>query len=243
MELLSSLVISLTSLLLLLLVNYSSAYDLIFAVNCGGNKHTDRYGIKYASDSNPTGIGSSFGQSLLISRVHPDDVALYQTERYHTSTFGYSTRLRGDGEYLLILKFTEVYFTGPGQKVAQSTSLSMSLLLYPCCGSAGWNCMLLPPFPLSPSPLPPSHFLALEIKLLYRSPPSLSLFLLLFAQVFDVVLNGVPVIQDLDIFARVGKAVAYDEVVSFTVERDQLSVRDSTVDFDGSLSIQFAKVS
>ena len=62
-------------------------------------------------------------------------------------------------------------------------------------------------------------------------------------QVFDVLLNGLPVIQDLDIFARVGKAVAHDEVVPFTVEGQQLSVRDATVDFEGTLSIQFAKVS
>ena len=61
-------------------------------------------------------------------------------------------------------------------------------------------------------------------------------------QVFDVVLNGVPVISDLDIFARVGKAVAHDEVVPLTVEGDQLSVWDSVIEFDGSLSIQFAKV-
>jgi hypothetical protein len=173
MEILYFLAISLTS--LLLLVKSSTAYDLIFAVNCGGGKHTDRFGIKYSSDGNPTGIASSFGQSLTISRVHPDDMPLYQTERYHTSTFGYSTRVLGDGEYLVILKFAEVYFTGPGQKV------------------------------------------------------------------FDVVLNGVPVIQDLDIFARVGKAMAHDEVVPFTVEGQQLSVRDATIDFDGTLSIQFAK--
>ena len=118
MEVLVSLSISLTSLLLLL--RQSAAHDLIFAVNCGGSKHTDRFGIKYASDSNPTGIASNFGESLIISRVHPEDMPLYQTERYHTSTFGYSARARGDGEYLLILKFAEVYFTGPGQKVARA---------------------------------------------------------------------------------------------------------------------------
>ena len=121
MELLLSLTLYLTS--FLLLIKSSTAYDLIFAVNCGGGKHTDRFGIKYASDSNPTGIASGFGQSLIISRVHPEDMPLYQTERYHTSTFGYSTRVRGDGEYLLILKFAEVYFTGPGQKVGRCGQL------------------------------------------------------------------------------------------------------------------------
>ena len=118
MEVLYSLSVSLASLLLLL--RPSCAYDLVFAVNCGGSKHTDRFGIKYSSDSNPTGIASSYGQSLIISRVHSEDMPLYQTERYHTSTFGYSTPLRGDGEYLVILKFAEVYFTGPGQKVGLS---------------------------------------------------------------------------------------------------------------------------
>jgi hypothetical protein len=113
MEVLSSLYICLA----LLLFRPSAAYDVIFAVNCGGGKHTDRFGIKYSSDNNPAGIASDFGQSLIISRVHPEDMQLYQTERYHTTTFGYTTRLSGDGEYLLILKFAEVYFTAPGQKV------------------------------------------------------------------------------------------------------------------------------
>ena len=105
----------------ILFVGPSAAYDVIFAVNCGGGKHTDRFGIKYSSDSNPTGIASDFGYSLIIGRVHPDDMALYQTERYHSSTFGYSTRVSGDGEYLLVLKLAEVYFTAPGQKVSPSS--------------------------------------------------------------------------------------------------------------------------
>ena len=52
-----------------------------------------------------------------------------------------------------------------------------------------------------------------------------------------------PVIADLDIYSRVGKAVAYDEVVPFSVDRGQLFVSDGSVDFDGTLSIQFMKVS
>lgn len=118
MELLSAFSLFLATLMVLL--RSSLAYNMIFAVNCGGGKHTDRFGIKYSSDNNPTGIASSFGQSLIISRVHPEDMPLYQTERYHTSTFGYSTPLQGDGEYLIVLKFAEVYFTGPSQKVCPS---------------------------------------------------------------------------------------------------------------------------
>ena len=127
--------LSLTS--ALLVVRPSAAYDVIFAVNCGGGKHTDRFGVKYSSDSNPAGIASDFGRSLSIDRVHPDDMPLYQTERYHTTTFGYTTELEGDGEYLLILKFAEVYFTAPGQKVgllhtSSRVSLPSPLVICPC---------------------------------------------------------------------------------------------------------------
>lgn len=117
-----SLYISLASALLFL--RPSAAYDVVFAVNCGGGKHTDRFGVKYSSDSNTVGIASDFGQSLIISRVHPEDMPLYQTERYHTTAFGYTTKVSEDGEYLLILKFAEVYFTAPGQKVRLGLSLS-----------------------------------------------------------------------------------------------------------------------
>ena len=123
MEVACSLYISLAS--ALLLFEPSAAYDVVFAVNCGGGKHTDRFGVRYSSDNNPAGIASDFGHSLIISRVHPEDMVLYQTERYHHATFGYTTRLSGDGEYLLILKFAEVYFTAPGQKVSLTVSMEV----------------------------------------------------------------------------------------------------------------------
>ena len=56
-------------------------------------------------------------------------------------------------------------------------------------------------------------------------------------------MNGVTVIADLDIYARVGKAVAHDELVPFVVQGHQLSVGDNVIDFDGTLTIQFAKAS
>lgn len=120
MEAVWTLYISLTS--VLCLFRSSAAYEVVFAVNCGGGKHVDRFGIKYSSDSNSVGIASDFGQSLIISRVHPEDMPLYQTERYHTTTFGYTTKVSGDGEYVVILKFAEVYFTAPGQKVTALSS-------------------------------------------------------------------------------------------------------------------------
>lgn len=107
------------SLVLILTINTVNGYDVIYAVNAGGDTHIDRHGIRYQKDPlmGRTGTASDFGQLLLIGRVHQSDEILYQTERYHTSTFGYDLPASGDGEYLLILKFCEVYFNEPNQKV------------------------------------------------------------------------------------------------------------------------------
>lgn len=95
----------------------SAAYEVIYAVNCGGGKHTDRFGVRYIADDNRVGTASEFGRSLTISRVHPDDMMLYQTERYHTSSFTYDIPLHEEGDYVLITKYAEVYFQHPGGKV------------------------------------------------------------------------------------------------------------------------------
>ena len=46
--------------------------------------------------------------TVCVGRVSQQDQVLYQTERYHTATFGYDMPVRGNGDYLLILKFSEV---------------------------------------------------------------------------------------------------------------------------------------
>lgn len=93
--------------------------SIVYAVNCGGDGHTDSYGIHYESDPlhSKVGIASDYGKRLLIGRVPPNDNILYQTERYHTNTFGYDIPLNADGDYVLVLKFCEVYFNAPDQKV------------------------------------------------------------------------------------------------------------------------------
>lgn len=98
----------------------TDAYEVVFAVNCGGSKHTDRHGVRYRADENPVGIASTFGRSLSISRVHQDDMALYQTERYHTSSFSYDIPIDEDGDYVLVTKYSEVYFQHQGGKVYTS---------------------------------------------------------------------------------------------------------------------------
>lgn len=93
--------------------------QVIYAVNCGGEAHTDSFGVRYERDPlhGRIGISSDYGKRLLIGRVPPSDYILYQTERYHTSTFGYDIPVNSDGDYVLVLKFCEVYFNAPDQKV------------------------------------------------------------------------------------------------------------------------------
>ncbi|SPP82138.1 malectin [Drosophila guanche] len=92
---------------------------VVYAVNAGGEEHTDRNGITYEADPlKNVGIASDYGKHLLmIGRTHEHDEMLYRTERYHTTTFGYDFPTDGDGDYALIMKFCEVYFDAPGRKV------------------------------------------------------------------------------------------------------------------------------
>lgn len=91
--------------------------DVIFAVNAGGEAHVDSYGILYQRDFNRVGTESDYGKKLSIQRVKPHDQILYQTERYSQTTFGYDIPIMQDGDYVMVLKFSEVYFTNSGLKV------------------------------------------------------------------------------------------------------------------------------
>lgn len=94
--------------------------QVIYAVNAGGDEHIDENGIRFQADPLRGTIGteSDYGKSLLmIGRVKQYDEILYQTERYHTASFGYDIKTAGDGEYVLVLKFCEVYFNEADKKV------------------------------------------------------------------------------------------------------------------------------
>ena len=91
---------------------------VIFAVNCGGDAHVDSNGIRYQKDSLEIGTASDYGrQYLTVGRVSDLDAVLYQTERHHHANFGYDIPITEDGDYVLVLKFCEVYFNSPGMKV------------------------------------------------------------------------------------------------------------------------------
>lgn len=157
------------------------AYEVIFAINAGGEAYRDTNNIQYDSDPlmNKIGIASDFGKELMmIGRVQEQsDEVLYQTERYHTATFGYDMPTKGDGDYVLILKFCEVYFNAAKMKV------------------------------------------------------------------FDVTLNGEHiVVPDLDIFQQVGKGVAHDEYVYFTVSRGRIFFKEEESEVRGGrIRVEFIK--
>ncbi|XP_076125825.1 malectin [Alosa pseudoharengus] len=97
----------------------SLAERVIWAVNSGGEAHTDADGIHYKKDplEGKVGKASDYGMRLPILRSNPEDQILYQTERYNEDTFGYEVPIREEGEYILVMKFAEVYFAQSQQKV------------------------------------------------------------------------------------------------------------------------------
>ena len=74
-------------------------------------------GIRYRKDYLKSGIASDYGRSLNINRVPKDDMILYQTERYDLQKFSYEIDLVDDGDYVLWMRFAEVWFNGPNMKV------------------------------------------------------------------------------------------------------------------------------
>jgi hypothetical protein len=62
--------------------------------------------------------------------------------------------------------------------------------------------------------------------------------------VFDVVLNGEhTVVNELDIFGKVGRGVAHDEAVAFSIKGGRLKVGGETSQIDGKkISLEFVKV-
>ncbi|XP_002730460.1 malectin-B-like [Saccoglossus kowalevskii] len=152
--------------------------EVIWGVNSGGEEHIDSYGIHYQADplQGIQGIASDFGKSLHISRVPQQDQLLYQTERYDLDSFGYEIPIEEDGDYVLVMKFSEVYFTASNQKV------------------------------------------------------------------FDIVINEQhTVVPELDIYDKVGRGTAHDEMVPFTITRGKLKVNGEVSTFSGTLNVEFLK--
>lgn len=100
---------------------------VLFAINCGGNAFTDSKGIFYhevrkifsslkLKDRNfKGGQTSELGTNSEFKLT--EDSTLYQTERWGSENFQYLLPLKDQGKHVLILKFSEVYFNSPGEKI------------------------------------------------------------------------------------------------------------------------------
>ncbi len=151
--------------------------EIIFALNAGGESHTDSNGVRYRRDYLADGVPSDYGRSLDIQRVPQQDKILYQTERYATETFGYTIAMpSGDGDYVLWLKFSEVWFNAPGQKV------------------------------------------------------------------FDIAINDNIAVEGLDIFGKVGRGVAHDEIIPFQIRQNKLILNGKASPFSSEIRVDFVKV-
>jgi len=82
-------------------------------VNCGGNGYTDSQGHVWSADYGFNG-GSAYSTSAWVSRT--SDPTLYQTERYGSGSLNYHFGVP-NGTYTVNLKFAEIYFTAPGQRI------------------------------------------------------------------------------------------------------------------------------
>ena len=91
--------------------------DVVFAVNCGADKAvTDMAGITYLADEYHEG-GIASGEGKNHRWIVPNS-EVYQTERWGKgSKFTYRIPTTETGKFTLVLKFSEVYFDMPNQKV------------------------------------------------------------------------------------------------------------------------------
>ncbi|EFP13286.1 hypothetical protein CRE_12180 [Caenorhabditis remanei] len=89
---------------------------VVAAVNCGGGEALGAYGIEYSADYSDEGMTSDAGVQFAFNNAETDDLEVYQTERWSKESFDYEVPV-GDGEYVIILKFSEVYFSKAGEKV------------------------------------------------------------------------------------------------------------------------------
>lgn len=92
-----------------------NADNVLLAINCGGESFRDAKDILYLEDSYVnSGQSSDFGSQFEIKNTY--DQKPYHTERWSESDFSYNIPVP-EGKYVLVLKFSEVYFNSAGEKL------------------------------------------------------------------------------------------------------------------------------
>jgi hypothetical protein len=84
---------------------------MVFAVNAGGQKYVDANGTVYQADGKFSG-GNTHTTSAAIAGTK--DAPLYQSER--SGNFSYAIPV-ANGDYVVTLKFAEIYYSQVGQRV------------------------------------------------------------------------------------------------------------------------------
>jgi hypothetical protein len=98
--------IFLTVLLILTLkLKPSNSFQVIYAVNFGGEQHTTANGITYEKDPGGHGVITDHG---IIGGIPYDEGVIYKTLQHHIDPITYQVPVVGDGKYLIVFKFHEV---------------------------------------------------------------------------------------------------------------------------------------
>jgi hypothetical protein len=93
-----------------------SPSNVEIAINCGGPEFRTKGGIIYQKDKYFNGgEASDFGINSEIKNTK--DKEIYQTERWSTNDLIYNIPIQKEGKYVLVLKFSEVYFNSPNEKI------------------------------------------------------------------------------------------------------------------------------
>jgi Malectin domain len=111
--------------------------EIVYAVNCGGDAHTDSNGINYQKDPSTEGAAYTFPQTM--TEISEHDRPMYQTCRYKNPSLSYDLPLTGDGWYGLLLHFADDSSTTGHKRRFKVTlngqhTLLADLDLYKSCG-------------------------------------------------------------------------------------------------------------
>lgn len=94
-------------------LDFECLSKVVWAVNCGGGTYPSSVGVTYEAD-NGYSAGNTYSTNHDIFGT--EDPVLYQSERWYKRNFTYSKALP-NGKYRVILKFAEIYFSNPDQRV------------------------------------------------------------------------------------------------------------------------------
>jgi Malectin domain len=94
----------------------SADYEVVTAINVGGEAHVDSFGIYYHKDNNMQGTSYVCDKYSSVSGlVSPKDEYIYKS--YRQDFKNYDLEVEDDGDYLLILKFLQCESTYAGYHI------------------------------------------------------------------------------------------------------------------------------